>query len=564
MKKISIIFITIILLLIFLYIFRNVIFDFIYKIDTYFENKKIEKMLDENEPEIICEDWFSKHRIKKTYYNSSIVVCSNNEWIRSWDFIKYFYEWNITQKWQYSNDLKEWLRIEYWKDWKEIWYVEYKNWLYDGIYKSFYSSWMYKSWFKEWLWIDWFYDNWQIKEEMFYNHWIKEWTLTWYYENGQIREIINYRNWYFHWNFVKYYENWQILEEWNYKNWLGNWKFINYDENWNIEKIKFYKEGQEYFLDKIQSYSDVIQQCFWEDVIDPVLSIAYSHKEFEDWCGSALSNLNYFEYDKYWLKSNLTEISQLWIDYSEIRKKSDECWLKSWIVSDVCENIFEEENKIIDNIRNIYTELYNILEIIKKENPQIDIYKYFYIPFRIIYDYDYSLFVKFIIDERKSEEQLQYERLVSLADQCMWENILHARVSLSYDEFISNCNYVLWVLESNDFTGIYKNINTALIFITKEWINFAELWKESELLFETDWTIYEDESWVTKISSWSPKRYDLREKEDKNLENFKIHYPRLEKIIERIKPEFEFTPEVDFYIPYSVINDNHFRFTLHI
>jgi 5-bromo-4-chloroindolyl phosphate hydrolysis protein len=51
---------------------------------------------------------------------------------------------------------------------------------------------------------------------------------------------------------------------------------------------------------------------------------------------------------------------------------------------------------------------------------------------------------------------------------------------------------------------------------------------------------------------------------EKNLENFKKDYKKLEKIIKNIQDIYDFKPEIDFYIPYSVINENLFRLTLEL
>lgn len=51
---------------------------------------------------------------------------------------------------------------------------------------------------------------------------------------------------------------------------------------------------------------------------------------------------------------------------------------------------------------------------------------------------------------------------------------------------------------------------------------------------------------------------------EKNLEDFKIDYKKLEKIIKNIQDKYNFKPEIDFYIPYSVINENLFRLVLEL
>ena len=53
---------------------------------------------------------------------------------------------------------------------------------------------------------------------------------------------------------------------------------------------------------------------------------------------------------------------------------------------------------------------------------------------------------------KKSNEQINYEKLVNLVNICMWEDILHSRVfsrhvTLSYNNYLTLCNYTLWELE---------------------------------------------------------------------------------------------------------------------
>jgi hypothetical protein len=162
---------------------------------------------------------------------------------------------------------------------------------------------------------------------------------------------------------------------------------------------------------------------------------------------------------------------------------------------------------------------------------------------------------KEVLSWNRSDERLTYEKLVNLTNECMWKDILRSRVDLSYDDFINQCNYVMWELKKMDNNWGFKQLNRILTYITKEWIEHANIWKEEDLLFEKEWT---------EVGWWTPEWDVLFNREDKNLENFKKYYPKLEEIMKKIIQEYEFTPEVDFYIPYSVINENTFRFTLHL
>jgi hypothetical protein len=235
-------------------------------------------------------------------------------------------------------------------------------------------------------------------------------------------------------------------------------------------------------------------------------------------------------------------------------------------------------------IKENYKKLSHILENIENKNPWININKYFYIPYEKIFNDNTSRIVSFFIDEEKakkilndillqesidkiknneqkilswnkSDEQLNYEKLVNLTNECMWEKILRSQVHLSYDEFINQCDYVIWELKNMTNIWNLKQLTKNLIYITKEWIEFANIWMEEDLLLKKEWT---DVGW------WSPEWDALFNREDKNLENFKKYYPKLEEIMKAIKQDYKFTPEMDFYIPYSVINENTFRFTLHL
>ena len=610
-KKLIIITIIILFLLWLSYYFTDDISRiFEIHIKNKIENKKIEKLLDEYEPEIVCENWFSKFRINKTYQNNSIIVCSNKEWIRSWNFIKYNKNWIITQRWQYYNDKKNWKRIEYnYKDWKEIWYEEYKDWLRNGIYKTSYGSWIYKSWYKEWLWIEGFYENWQIQSEVFYKSWQKIWTLTWYYSNGSIWKIENYRNWYYHWDVTTFYENWQIESKWIFKYWNQDWKRTYYKENWEIDHENYFYEwilinqitdqtynnstNQNYnnFTNQLEELSEIIQNCFWKDVIEDSKYRADngSHDFFEYFCDQTLSWLESQKDDNFWLKQILIEITKSWIDYSKIRTKSDACWEDLWVIFDTCNNVIDdEEREIMNKIRELYIEFSNILKNIKNENQEIDIDKYFYIPNKII-SWNDSIYILFYIDEeksktvlndmllqeviskknekdnkmnsnKKSNDQINYEKLVNLVDICMWEDILHSRVfsrhvTLSYDNYLSLCNYTLWELENFNLTWNFSQLKNILISLNNDWIDFANIWKEEDLLLLKE---SNNESWLDL--QWDENFNKL----EKNLEDFKINYKKLEKIIKNIQDKYNFKPEINFYIPYSVINENLFRLVLEL
>ena len=324
----------------------------------------------------------------------------------------------------------------------------------------------------------------------------------------------------------------------------------------------------ELFENKIKEYSDITNPCFWKDIMDEPF---FDFWDFWDICSQTLSELKEQEKDNFWLREILIEISQLWIDYDKIGAKVNNCFSKKW---DICESIFYEQYEILEKMEKAYIKFSDILENIKNKSLEINIDEYFYIPEMMVYDERDELNLlktddielqesidkidennKEVLSWNKSDEQLTYEKLVNLTNECMWEDIIRSHVDLSYDDFINQCNYVMWELKKMDNDWDFKQLNRILTYITKEWIEHANIWKEEDLLFEKEWT---DVGW------WTPEWDVLFNREDKNLENFKKYYPKLEEIMKKIVQEYEFTSEVNFYIPYSVINENTFRFTLHL
>lgn len=325
---------------------------------------------------------------------------------------------------------------------------------------------------------------------------------------------------------------------------------------------------EELFENKIKEYSNITNPCFWKDIMDEPF---FDFWDFWNICSQALSELKEQEKDNFWLREILIEISQLWIDYDKIGAKVNNCFSEKW---DICESIFYEQYEILEKMEKAYIKFSDILENIKNKSLEINIDEYFYIPEMMVYDERDELNLlktddielqesidkidennKEVLSWNKSDEQLTYEKLVNLTNECMWEDILRSHVDLSYDDFINQCNYVMWELKKMDNDWDFKQLNRILTYITKEWIEHANIWKEEDLLFEKEWT---DVGW------WTPEWDVLFNREDKNLENFKKYYPKLEEIMKKIVQEYEFTSEVNFYIPYSVINENTFRFTLHL
>jgi hypothetical protein len=115
-------------------------------------------------------------------------------------------------------------------------------------------------------------------------------------------------------------------------------------------------------------------------------------------------------------------------------------------------------------------------------------------------------------------------------------------------------------LEKKNLTWDFIELNKILTSIGKEWIEHVNIRIKEDYLFKTDWIVQEWKYWKI-YENWDSPEWDiLFEREDKNLENFKKYYLELENITKKIKEEHKINPEIDFYIPYSIIKENTFKF----
>ena len=231
----------------------------------------------------------------------------------------------------------------------------------------------------------------------------------------------------------------------------------------------------------IKKYSDIINPCFWKDIIDPVPDIGFYHEDFEKICLNTMKELKEQEKDDFWLKDILIEITKSLINYSKFEVKVDACWLEEWVVPHICNEISDKEEELVNKIKENYIKLSDILENIKNENPWINIDDYFYIPYEKINDDGNLLIIGFFIDEEKSKEilnniklqeaidkinkseqkilssnksneQLNYEKLANLTNICIWEDILNWKIKLSYDNHTDQCDYMISELEKKNLT----------------------------------------------------------------------------------------------------------------
>ena len=342
-------------------------------------------------------------------------------------------------------------------------------------------------------------------------------------------------------------------------------------------------------LNIIKKYSDIINPCFWKDIIDPVPDIGFYHEDFEKICLNTMKELKEQEKDDFWLKDILIEITKSLINYSKFEVKVDACWLEEWVVPNLCNEISDKEEELVDKIKENYIKLSDILENIENENPWINIDDYFYIPYEKINDDGNLLIIGFFIDEEKSKEilnniklqeaidkinkseqkilssnksneQLNYEKLANLTNICIWEDKKKKKIKLSYDNHTDQCDYMISELEKKNLTWDFIELNKIITSIWKEWIEYANNEKNEEFLFKTDWIVQEWKYWKIYENWNSPEWNILFERQDKNLENFKKYYLELENIIKKIKEEYKINPEIDFYIPYSIIKENSFKF----
>ena len=166
------------------------------------------------------------------------------------------------------------------------------------------------------------------------------------------------------------------LESWKYQTWFN-------ELEWN-ENPQYYEDyriptDEELFENKIKEYSDITNPCFWRDVLDSEYN-PYYYTNFWDTCSQSLLQLTNQNGDEFWLKENLTEISQLRINYSEIGEGINECHESEDFNPNTCKKYYNEQEKNINNIKKSYIKLSDILENIKNKFPEINIENYFYIP----------------------------------------------------------------------------------------------------------------------------------------------------------------------------------------
>ena len=201
----------------------------------------------------------------KSYYDNwklRAELNKNKDWELDWDYISYYENGLVEQKWQYKNGKKTWEWIEYFKDGEVKSKWSYKNGELDGYWIRYCERWdnscaPIDGNFKEWKEIFWAEEYWtfttysywpnkQVQSAAFYDSdWNRNWDYVSFYESGKLKEQWQYKNDKETWKWVEYYENWNIKLKWTYKDWEFDWDYISYYENGRVEEKWQYKDGKE-------------------------------------------------------------------------------------------------------------------------------------------------------------------------------------------------------------------------------------------------------------------------------------------------------------------------------
>ena len=183
--------------------------------------------------------------------------------IKVWEYVSYYDDGKINEKWQYIDWKEDWYWVYYrWngyveKEWK------YENWLEEWIWRYYrdyeklvnkevlYSGWKIKN-IKEFyengilkretmysgdsiIWDNFFYENWNILSKLKFNNgswW--NWILMSFYEDWLNMWKWNIEKGKFNWHFILYYEDWEVLATGDFQNWVPKWRFNMYNIIWEL------------------------------------------------------------------------------------------------------------------------------------------------------------------------------------------------------------------------------------------------------------------------------------------------------------------------------------------
>ena len=170
---------------------------------------------------------------------------------RNWEFISYYENGQIESKWNFEEGIPIWEFISYYENGQLQWKCEFKNlnwywecYLYDENwnFETKWAWWYSANWKINWEWT-YYYENGNIAAKWIFKDEILNWESIIYYENGNIERKWNFENGQPVWELIYYYENGEIKEKMNFKNWILDWEYISYYENGQIEWKWIYKEG---------------------------------------------------------------------------------------------------------------------------------------------------------------------------------------------------------------------------------------------------------------------------------------------------------------------------------
>ena len=189
----------------------------------YDKDWNITNTYDYDKRSIECPKWYNEVILNNSWYIYA-QFCENKEWIRSWEYIKFYGKnWVIIQRWMFSNDMKEWIRMDY-NNW--VWTPSKKHYVNDIL------EWKYES----------YYDNWELFSSFYVISWredvINHPNVT-YYENWNIY-VMSKDN-----EYIEWYENWNIEVRWKYNSLHEKiWTRYYYKENWKLD----YKETYDHWF----------------------------------------------------------------------------------------------------------------------------------------------------------------------------------------------------------------------------------------------------------------------------------------------------------------------------
>ena len=288
-----------------------------------------------------------------------------------WGEIRTFEDWYL--------QLEKFLKLNFptisfiknlYKNWDIENFLDVLEYCYDSDYIRYYvddrvkEKWQVVNWLKNWNFTS-YYPNWQIEKKWNYINWLENWVFTWYYENWSIRYKWKFINWIPNWTFTWYFEDWNIQYIENGKNWKLDWKSIIYNKDWSYENID---ADNGIWIRTVYGENDNIILKYWfitDEENNRLLNWKFINY-FENWKITEWNYINWLkDWNRTWYYSDKS-IRFLW---------RFENW--SWIISYFDENwnlIWTWEHTYTNELfywNWVYNEIINWLEIILYDNWQI-------------------------------------------------------------------------------------------------------------------------------------------------------------------------------------------------